>query len=253
VVVAFAGDRLAAARGEAQNAHLAHAGHYAGVVAGWDAAIRQGSMSYAAPHEWENVAHAVEWLASRMASAVTDKAVVQALLAFTRNWRNVLFNHHDPRRRRWLATSVAAARRAGDPWDLANVLKAQGDVLYFLKQTTEALGKYEEALGLYRSVGARLGEASVLKAQGGLALSMGEDERGMALLNRARQLYTVVGDRVGPTNIGITLAFHAAERGDLTAAIAHLQPAAQFCMAIGHPLGAQLQAQIATWQGQINL
>ena len=48
----------------------------------------------------------------------------------------------------------------------ANVLKAQGDVLYFLKQTTEALAKYEAALGLFRAVGARLGEANASLAIG---------------------------------------------------------------------------------------
>ncbi|MEZ4676025.1 MAG: hypothetical protein R2932_17505 [Caldilineaceae bacterium] len=39
-------------------------------------------------------------------------------------------------------------------------------MLAFLDERTEALARYEEALGLFRAVGARLGEANVLKAQG---------------------------------------------------------------------------------------
>jgi tetratricopeptide (TPR) repeat protein len=134
----------------------------------------------------------------------------------------------------------------------ANVLKAQGDVLAFLAQRAEALGKYEEALGLFRTVGARLGEANVLKAQGNLALTAGNDEDAMAWFRQARQLYALVGDRVGPANIGITLAYHTAQAGDLAAAIAYLQPVAQFCLESGHPLGAQLQTQIEEWQAQLD-
>ncbi|MEZ4676026.1 MAG: hypothetical protein R2932_17510 [Caldilineaceae bacterium] len=35
-----------------------------------------------------------------------------------------------------------------------------------MKETSEALARYEEALGLFRAVGDRLGEANVLTAQG---------------------------------------------------------------------------------------
>ncbi|MEM7134442.1 MAG: tetratricopeptide repeat protein, partial [Chloroflexota bacterium] len=65
-----------------------------------------------------------------------------------------------------LAQALKAARGCSDRLGEANVLKAQGDVYQFLKQTDEALRVYEEALTLFRAVGARLGEANVLKAQG---------------------------------------------------------------------------------------
>ncbi len=83
------------------------------------------------------------------------------------------------------------------------MLKAQGDVLAFLKQTDEALTRYEEALRLYRAVGARLGEANVLKAQGDAALRGGQIETGMALLEQAQQLYHRIGDREGLSDVGI--------------------------------------------------
>ena len=70
--------------------------------------------------------------------------------------------------RRWRTYEAALGlfRAVGDRLGEANVLKAQGDVLAFQKRNDEALAKYEAALGLFRAVGARLGEANVLKAQG---------------------------------------------------------------------------------------
>ncbi len=47
------------------------------------------------------------------------------------------------------------------------MLKAQGDVLAFLEcRRMKRWPRYEEALRLYRAVGARVGEANVLQAQG---------------------------------------------------------------------------------------
>ena len=42
----------------------------------------------------------------------------------------------------------------------------------------EALARYGEALGLYRAVGARLGEANVLKAQGDVLAFLDQTGRG---------------------------------------------------------------------------
>ncbi|QLQ06276.1 MAG: tetratricopeptide repeat protein [Anaerolineae bacterium] len=60
--------------------------------------------------------------------------------------------------------ALALFRTVGDRLGEANVLQAQGDVLYFLKQTQDALAKYDAALALFRTVGARLGEANVSSA-----------------------------------------------------------------------------------------
>ena len=248
VVHAYARSLLALNDDEARAAGLAHAAHYAGVVAEYDAAIARGVMTYDRPWEWEQVANAVAWLASRLA---TDAEAAAALLTFARTWRNVLTNNYDPRRVTWVALAVDAATVLDNVWDQANTLKAQGDVYGFLKRNDEALGVYAEALGLFRQVGSRLGEANTLKAQGQLALAAGAAEQAFALLARARALYLAVGDRVGPANLGITLAAYAAERGDLTAAIDYLQPAADFCREIGHPLYATLQARIDGWRAQL--
>ncbi len=63
-------------------------------------------------------------------------------------------------------SALALFRTVGARLGEANVLQAQGDVLAFLDQRSEALEKYESALALFRTVGARLGEANVLQAQG---------------------------------------------------------------------------------------
>ena len=133
----------------------------------------------------------------------------------------------------------------------ANVLKAQGDVLYFLKQTNEALEKYEAALGLFRAVGARLDEANVLQAQGDSILKDGEEEPGMILLENARQLYKQVGATAGQANINIILARHCARKGMWTEAVLHMQLVVDFCRKIGLAQADGFQSEIDQWK--INL
>jgi tetratricopeptide (TPR) repeat protein len=133
----------------------------------------------------------------------------------------------------------------------ANVLKAQGDVLAFLDQRQEALDKYEQALGLFRTVGASPGEANVLQAQGDAALRGGETEQGLALLDAAFHLYEAIGARTGTSNVGIALARYVASQQNWQAAIRYMQPAVDFCRAIGHPLAETLQAEIDYWQSQL--
>ncbi len=53
----------------------------------------------------------------------------------------------------------------------AGALKAQGDVLQFLDRRDEALENYEQALGIYRQVGDRLGEANTLRGRRGMCCS----------------------------------------------------------------------------------
>ncbi len=82
-------------------------------------------------------------------------------------------------------------RQVGDRLGEANTLQAQGDVLQFLKRSGEALENYEQALGIYRQVGARLGEANTLKAQG---RAQADPQQGVAYLQQAQSLYEQIGD-----------------------------------------------------------
>ncbi|MCS6845552.1 MAG: NB-ARC domain-containing protein, partial [Caldilineales bacterium] len=208
VIVRFAEAQLAADPAEARAARLAHARYYAAVVAGYDDAIRQGRMRYSAPLEWEQVAQALERLSGE---ASRDDEAARVLVAYSRHWRNVLVNNHDPRRWRWLEAAYQAAADVGGDWDRANVLQAQGDVLAFQKRNDEALARYEQALGLYRAVGDRLGEAHVLLAQGDVLAFQKRNEEALACYEQALGLYRAVGARLGEANVlqaqGDVLAF----------------------------------------------
>ena len=58
-----------------------------------------------------------------------------------------------------------------------------------------ALAIYEQALGLYRAVGDRLGEANTLAAQGQVALMHGDQVTADQLLDQAIGIYHKIGDR----------------------------------------------------------
>ncbi|MCB9116336.1 MAG: tetratricopeptide repeat protein [Caldilineaceae bacterium] len=99
------------------------------------------------------------------------------------------------------AEALGLFRAVGDRLGEANVLKAQGDVLYFLKRTDEALEKYAEALGLFRAVGDRLGEANVLKAQGDVLYFLKRTDEALEKYAEALGLFRAVGDRLGEANV----------------------------------------------------
>ncbi len=85
----------------------------------------------------------------------------------------------------WRPETDYQRRRYGD------TLQAQGDVLQFLDQRSEALANYEQALTIYREVGARLGEANTLLALGNLKENAAE--RLEAFL-AAQAIYETIGD-----------------------------------------------------------
>ncbi len=86
-------------------------------------------------------------------------------------------------------------REVGDRLGEANTLKAQGDVLQFLKQSREALANYEQALTIYREVGARLGEANTLQAIGRLRFAEGDRQGTVQKFEAALEIYRQIGDR----------------------------------------------------------
>ncbi|MEO0458647.1 MAG: tetratricopeptide repeat protein, partial [Cyanobacteria bacterium P01_A01_bin.114] len=66
-----------------------------------------------------------------------------------------------------------------------------GRSLQFLKRSSEALDNYEQAIGIYREVGSRLGEANVLQELGKLQDSA---EDTLAHLQHAQEIYVSIGD-----------------------------------------------------------
>ncbi|KAM3090603.1 tetratricopeptide repeat protein [Phormidesmis sp. 146-35] len=86
-------------------------------------------------------------------------------------------------------------RDVGDRLGEANTLQAVGDVLQFLDRRSEALENYQQAMGLYRDVGARLGEASTLNSYGDFYFSQAEYDRALSYYQQALDLAQQIGDR----------------------------------------------------------
>ena len=77
----------------------------------------------------------------------------------------------------------------------ANTLQAIGDVQQFRKEMDEALASYQQALGLFRAVGSRLGEANTLLSLGDLATAQQEWDKAKAQYEQALRLYQTIDDR----------------------------------------------------------
>jgi tetratricopeptide (TPR) repeat protein len=95
----------------------------------------------------------------------------------------------------------------------ANVLKAIGDVQQFRDDRDAALKSYEQALGLFRQVGAKLGEANVLQSKGKLFVVTGKGDEGLKLLQESLSLYEAIGDMTSGVNIYFFLAQVMASSG----------------------------------------
>ncbi|MBI5650683.1 MAG: tetratricopeptide repeat protein [Chloroflexi bacterium] len=83
----------------------------------------------------------------------------------------------------------------------ANVLQAIGDVQQFRKDNDAALKSYAQALELFRSVGDRLGEANVLQAIGDVQQFRDERDAALKSYAQALELFRSVGARLGEANV----------------------------------------------------
>ena len=69
-----------------------------------------------------------------------------------------------------------------------------GDVLQFRDEREAALASYEQALSLFRQVGAKVGEANVRKAMGDVLQFRDEREAALASYEQALSLFRQVGE-----------------------------------------------------------
>ena len=76
----------------------------------------------------------------------------------------------------------------------ANVLQAIGDVQQFRKETDAAIESYNEALKLFRQVGAKLGEANTLAAMTRLSLQSGDIATAETQLEKVILMRREIGD-----------------------------------------------------------
>ena len=138
----------------------------------------------------------------------------------------------------------------GDRQAEANTRKAIGDVQSQRGEPNEALESYQAAYAIYEEIGERSGLANTRFSLGRLLLTSNVED-GEKMLGSAVELYLEIGDRSGEANVGILLAGVAEAKGDLKGAIEALQPAADFCKSIGHPLGDEHQAMIDDWRQRL--
>ncbi len=73
------------------------------------------------------------------------------------------------------------------------MLQAMGDVQQFRKDMQAALASYEQALGLFRQVGSKLGEANVRKAMGDVQQFRKDMQAALASYEQALGLFRQVG------------------------------------------------------------
>ena len=144
--------------------------------------------------ELENLDVAASWAREK-----NDGELLARLATTPRNWLYNVFRAWDV----WYGW-LADALRIGKDYapDLhANVLQAIGDVQQFRDERDAALKSYEQALALFRSVGARLGEANVLQAIGDVQQFRKENDAALKSYEQALALFRSVGDRLGEANV----------------------------------------------------
>jgi tetratricopeptide (TPR) repeat protein len=248
ILADYAAWQLAQDLDEEADSGLAHARHYAAVVAEANEMITGGRELAGLARldvEITQVRRAITWAQGRDA---TDEAV-RDLVVGLRNYAIGARNMHGEYGA-WLDQALDTCRRIEDKEGEANVLQAQGDVLAFQDRRDEALGKYEAALALFQAVGDRLGEANVLQAQGDVLYFQKQTDEALGKYEAALALFQAVGDRLGEANVlkaqGDVLAFQ--DRRD--EALGKYEAALALFQAVGDRLG---EANVLKAQGRLAL
>jgi len=89
-------------------------------------------------------------------------------------------------------------------WAMAN--EDLGDVHNQLSELPEARARYEEALPLYRAIGAKIGEANCIKALGDVHNKLSELPEARARYEEALPLYRAIGEKIGEMYTILNLA-----------------------------------------------
>ncbi len=168
--------------------------------------------------ELDNLGALANWACSRK-----DGEMLARLATVPSNWFFIVFHTAWDEWVAWLVTCLQLGVK--DRRLQANVRKALGDVQQFRQETDAALASYQQALGLYRAVGARLGEANVLKALGDVQQFRKETDAALASYQQALGLYRAVGARLGEANVLKALGFEALSQGAFAQSLEYLQQA----------------------------
>ncbi len=119
----------------------------------------------------------------------------------------------------------------------ANCIKALGDVHVQLDEYGAARGRYEEALPIYRAIGAHLGEANCIKALGDVHVRLAEYGAARGRYEEALSIYRAIGARLGEANCIRALGDVYVELAEYGAARGRYEEALPIYRAIGARLG----------------
>ncbi|MDZ7377473.1 MAG: tetratricopeptide repeat protein, partial [candidate division KSB1 bacterium] len=97
----------------------------------------------------------------------------------------------------------------------ANCLSSLGDLSFLMSDHEAARGYWEQALPLYRRLGAQLGEANCLSSLGDLSFRMSDHEAARGYYQQALSLYQAIGDQFSIAGAQASLARLWFAEGDI--------------------------------------
>ncbi len=217
----YAADKLGAGE-EAVAAHRAHAEF---LIALFDKHYTDDLST--APHvafEFDNLLLTAEW-----ATAKGDGNLLALLATKPRNWLTVLNLRQDWEM--WLNSALKIGIE--DQGLQANVLQAIGDVQQFRDDRDAALVSYEEALRLFRSVGAKLGEANARMSLGDFHLAQNQWAEAIQHYEYALPVYRAIGAKLSQANTLIDIGKAYFETGERERGMACVKEAGNLFAQIG--------------------
>ena len=138
---------------------------------------------------------------------------------------------------RMLLDAEHAAQAAGDDRRAANANESLGDIALARSDHERARQRFEQALPLYRRVGAVLGEANCILSLGDIALARTDHEGARQRYERALPLYRRVGAVLGEANCIHGLGDIALRRSDHEGARQRYEQALPLYQQVGAVLG----------------
>ena len=172
----------------------AHFDYYYSLHSDYDANQAYNDKGEMAHHaslslDWDNIQSSLVWGLTHEPQSAVDW--VNALQAF------MMLQRTPEERSSLLFSARVTAQQNAYISGEANCLSALGDVHLQKHEYVEAVGRYEEALRLYRTIGDRQGEAHCLRRLGDVHYMRDEYEEAVGRYEEALRLYRTIGDRVG--------------------------------------------------------